>query len=175
VSDRTVRVKWSARDGGADRRRPAPRRRSPETHRTSPKMVFPGLFRLVFRSGSECERRRTHPGALGGAWGLWRGTQQRRAALRGRGLAGLRLRAGQRGNKGLKGHGKVHYLCATRRRHADGRSGGAEVLWRHCGGSELSEAVKRGERGRCRVLPGSWIPRSGSGSICEAERWVREV
>jgi len=57
-------------------------------------MVFPGPFRLVFRSGSECARWRTQPGALGGVWGLWRGTQQRRAALRGRGLAGVRLLAG---------------------------------------------------------------------------------
>ena len=57
-------------------------------------MVFPGPFRLVFRSGRECARWRTQSGALGGVWGLWRGTQQRRAALRGRGFAGVRLLAG---------------------------------------------------------------------------------
>ena len=58
------------------------------------KTVFLGLFRLVFESGSECVRRQAHSGALGGVWGLWRGTQQCRAALRGRGFAGVRLLAG---------------------------------------------------------------------------------
>ena len=43
---------------------------------------------LGFGSGSECVRRRAHSGALGGVWGLWRGTQQCRAALHGRGFAG---------------------------------------------------------------------------------------
>ena len=40
------------------------------------------------------------PGYTRGRVGLWRGTQQHRAALRDCGLTGVRLRAGQRGNKG---------------------------------------------------------------------------
>jgi hypothetical protein len=40
----------------------------------------------------------------------------------------------------------VLYLYAMRRRCAEGRSGGAEVLRRRRGGSELGEAAKRGER-----------------------------
>ena len=145
MSDRTVRVKWSARDGGADRRRPAPRRRSLETHRTSPKTVFPGLFRLVFGSGSECVRQRAHSGALGGVWGLWRGTQQLRAALRGRGFAGVRLLAGQRGNKGKK---KGMGTCFTSAQRAGNVQRGKAAVQRSCGGvTAAPSSVRRRSAG----------------------------
>ena len=36
------------------------------------------------------------------------------------------------------------YLCAMRRRRAEGENGDAEVLRWHRGGSKLGEAAKRG-------------------------------
>ena len=63
----------------------------------------------------------------------------------------VRLRARRRvierrseGKQGIKkGHGKVLYLCATRRRCAEWRSGGAEVLRQHRGGL-VSTGVRGG-------------------------------
>jgi len=103
-------------------------------------MVFPGLFRLVFGSGSECVRRRAHSGALGGVWGLWRGTQQRRVALRGRGFAGVRLLAGQRGNKGKKGGMGT---CFTSAQRAGDVQRVKPVVQRSCGGVAAAPSLVR--------------------------------
>ena len=63
----------------------------------------------------------------------------------------------------------VIYLCATRRGRAEGRSGGAEVLRRRRGGSELGEAALRGER-RLGVPLVVWAPRVGSRRLLGSRR-----
>jgi hypothetical protein len=90
-----------------------------------------------------------HGSGLGLAWGVVRNTANSPGCTRGR--VGL-----WRGTQ-------------TRRRRAEGRSGGAEVLRRRRGGSELGEAAKRGERPPRR-------PSSRLGSTCglaESLQWIQ--
>ena len=138
-------------------------------------MVFPGLFRLVFRSGSECVRRQAHLGALGGVWGLWRGTHQRRAALRGRGFAGVRLLAGQRGNKGKKGGMGT---CFTSAQRAGDVQRGKAAVQRSCGGGAAAPSSMRRQsvgNGLLGVLLVVWCGGGNTRSSCKAVEWVRIV
>ena len=73
-----------------------------------------------------------------------------------------------------KRHGSLLYLCATRRRRAEGESGGAKVLRRRRGGSNPGEARSAGN-GLLGVL---LVVRYGGGNTrpsCKAVEWVRIV
>ena len=95
------------------------------------------------------------------------------------------------GKQGLKGVVRCSYLCATRRRLAEGRNGGAEMDSRQLGGAPSSAVVDevdagvvvgcsgpgklwRSRRSRCAPLDGSWCggaatPRRRRGA-CAAEQ-----
>jgi hypothetical protein len=128
----------------------------------------PGLWVVRIAPGREREQRRIRLGSRCG--GLGPG-QVFATASGGDGMPGVVFRPLE--------YSMRHYSMRNRRRGAgycsprarDKRRCGAEATSAGAG-SEIGRCSRTGRRGDA---PGVWIPRSGSRSICEAGRGVREA
>ena len=96
-------------------------------------------------------------------------------ALRGRRFAGMRLLAGQRGNKGKKGGMGT---CFTSAQHAGNVQRGKAAVQRSCGGvTAAPSSVRRRSAGNglLGVLLVVWCGGGNTRPSCKAVEWVRIV
>ena len=79
------------------------------------------------------------------------------------------------GKQGLKGVVRCSYLCATRRRLAEGRSGGAEMDSRQHGGAPSSAELLQGAAGpRSEAACSGKLMDPGLSSSCGSRWWRRQ-